>query len=71
MKDTKLIHAVVQIPSVIGRGVLVGEIILTAAHCINWSTEGGMVMGDYFVEEIETWDGKRLKVRPLAVEPVC
>lgn len=53
-----------------GRGVLVNDnIILTAAHCVDFSCEGAMVLGDYFIEDIETCSGK-LKACPLAVEPV-
>lgn len=71
IKKEKLIDAIVQISNSGGRGVLVGEIILTGAHCIKFSTEGEMVLGDFFIEEIETRSGQRLKVRPLAVEPVA
>ena len=71
MNRAKIENAVVQIPSMGGRGVLVGDIILTAAHCVNFSTDGGMVLGDYFIEEVETRCGQRLKVTPLAVEPVA
>jgi len=54
-----------------GRGVLVdGELILTAAHCVTHTIEGHMVLGDYFVQEIETSHGL-LRVQPLAVEPVA
>ena len=53
-----------------GQGVLVsGNLIITAAHCIDFKCEGQMVLGDYFIEEIKTTQGK-LKVAPLAVEPV-
>jgi len=53
-----------------GRGVLVrNSMILTAAHCVNWNCDGEMALGDYYIEEIETIRGK-LKVGPLAVEPV-
>ena len=55
-----------------GRGVLVaGGLVLTAAHCIKFDTKGGMVLGEWPPEEIETAAGRRLKVTPLAVEPVC
>jgi len=68
----KIAQATVTITQLGGRGVLVdGNMILTAAHCINYSTEGGMVLGDYFIEEIETKQGEKFKVRPMAVEPVC
>jgi len=52
-----------------GHGVLVGNMILTAAHCVTFSTEGEMVLGDFFIEEIETHQG-RVKATPLVVEPV-
>ncbi len=53
-----------------GQGVLVGSnLIITAAHCINYECEGGMVLGDYFIENIKTGESE-LKVAPLAVEPV-
>jgi len=53
-----------------GQGVLVSNnLIITAAHCINFSCEGEMALGDYFIEEIK--EGRiELKVSPLAVEPV-
>jgi hypothetical protein len=68
---TKVNDAIVQIPRAGGRGVLVGEIIVTAAHCITFKTDGSMILGDYFIEDIETRRGDRLKVKPLAVEPVA
>ena len=54
-----------------GQGVLVSSnLILTAAHCINFSFKGGMVLGDHrFFEKIKTGEGE-LIVAPLAVEPV-
>lgn len=62
--------AVVRISKKGGRGVLVdGHKILTAAHCITWECEGGMTVGDFFIEEIEMGD-KHLKVQPEIVEPV-
>src|SRR5205085_4931042 len=39
--------------------------------CVKFSTQGEMVLDGFFIEEIETRSGKRLKVRPLAVEPVA
>jgi hypothetical protein len=54
-----------------GQGVLVtGNLIITAAHCIGFKTDGSMVLGDFFIEDIETAQGN-FKVTPLAVEPVC
>jgi len=68
----RIAQSTVTITQLGGRGVLVdGNMILMAAHCINYSTEGGMVLGDYFIEEIENRQGEEFKVRPMAVEPVC
>jgi hypothetical protein len=53
------------------RGVLVaGGLVLTAAHCVDYTTAGAMVLGDYFLEELQTMRGP-IKARPLAVEPVA
>jgi hypothetical protein len=66
----KIANATVKISKKEGRGVLVrNQLILTAAHCINFNCEGYMVLGDHFIEEIETING-RLKVEVYAVEPV-
>lgn len=67
---TRVRSAIVKLPKLGGHGVLVpGGIILTAAHCINFSTTGGMALGDYFIEEIMT-DKGLIKARPIIVEPV-
>lgn len=70
-RHRKVEEAIVRISRLGGRGVLLGEVIVTAAHCISFELEGGMVLGDYYIEEIETRHGERLKVAPLAVEPVA
>jgi len=44
-------------------------VILTAAHCTNFTCEGWMVLGQYYIEEIETTAGK-FKVTPVAIEPM-
>jgi hypothetical protein len=63
--------AIVNLPRLQGRGILVGgNLVLTAAHCIDYKSDGSMVLGDYFIEEIETAQGERLKASPVAVEPV-
>ena len=50
-----------------GLGVLVtGDIIVTAAHCINSKYDGSMIQR-YFIHNIDTVSGK-LKAMPLAVE---
>jgi Trypsin-like peptidase domain len=54
-----------------GQGVLVaGGLVLTAAHCVAFTTDGTMVLGDYFIHELQTTHGP-LKVQPVAVEPVA
>ncbi len=63
--------ATVRLPRLGGQGVLVpGRFIVTAAHCIGWSAEGGMALGDDYVEEIVTADGRRLNVQVVGLEPV-
>src|SRR6266571_9540974 len=51
-----------------GQGVLVaGGLVLTAAHCVDYTTDGSMVLpvlGDSFTQEIQTTHG------PLKVHPV-
>ena len=54
-----------------GCGVLVpGGFILTAAHCVEWSATGGMALGDYCMEPVETRQGAKFMVSVCAVEPV-
>jgi hypothetical protein len=54
-----------------GQGVLVtGGFILTAAHCITWNGEGGMALGDRFIEEVTTRTGARFQVQTYLAEPV-
>jgi hypothetical protein len=65
-------RAVVQFSRNGGRGILVpGGFILTAAHCVSWSLEGGMVLGDDYLERVQTADGEELLLAVLAVEPVA
>jgi len=53
-----------------GRGVLVnGNLILTAAHCLDCSCDGSMVMSEDLPVEIKTCDGAKLLVNKIAVEP--
>ncbi len=62
--------ASVSLPRLEGRGVLVpGGVILTAAHCVSFETDGGMVLGDYHIEEVLTNKGL-IKASVIAVEPV-
>jgi hypothetical protein len=54
-----------------GRGVLVaGRLILTAAHCVMYTTEGQMALMDTFAHNIHTRHGI-LQASPIAVEPVA
>lgn len=54
-----------------GLGFLVaGGLIVTAAHCVDFDIEGQMALGDYYLQSIETSDGRRFLVSPLFVEPV-
>jgi S1-C subfamily serine protease len=48
-----------------------GGYILTAAHCVEWSAEGGMALGDYHFEPVETADGRKFLASVEAVEPVA
>ena len=55
-----------------GRGVLTTDnLILTAAHCIDFKTTGEMTLGEHFIETIRTASGEECAVRPLAVEPLA
>ena len=66
----ELDHAIVKLSELGGHGVLVpGGVILTAAHCIDFSTTGGMVLGNYFIEELKTHMGQ-IKAQAMIVEPV-
>jgi hypothetical protein len=67
----RIMQATVSLPRLGGQGVLVsGGFILTAAHCIGWSAEGGMALGDFSIEPFKTRDGKELRASVEAVEPV-
>jgi len=53
-----------------GQGVLVnGNFIITAAHCLDWNCDGGLILGEHSVEEIRA-GGNQIKVTPVAIEPV-
>jgi len=55
-----------------GQGVLVpGRVILTATHCIHWEADGGGMLGDHYLEPIETKSGATFNVAPVAVEAVA
>ncbi len=72
---TRVAAATVKFYKLGGQGVLVpGNMIVTAAHVVEWSTEGGRMTGPFtpfeFYEPVETADGSKFLVEPLAVEPV-
>jgi len=68
LKDIE--NATVTITKLGGRGVLIGNnMILTAAHCIDFEIEGGMVLGDFSIEEVKA-EETLFRVAPLYVEPI-
>lgn len=62
--------ATVRLPEKGGCGVLVGEFILTATHCIDWSGTGGMALGDVYANAIRTASGAKFRLGVAACEPV-
>jgi len=67
---TKIENATITIIKSRSQGILVrNQIILTAAHCVNYRLKGEMVLPlqNYFIEEIKTQFGN-LKVSPLCIE---
>jgi S1-C subfamily serine protease len=71
MAKSRAEKARVRLPEAGGQGVLVtGGFILTATHCIKWSGTGGMTLGDYYIENVTTKNGGRLRARPLAADPL-
>jgi len=53
-----------------GQGILINNgLILTAAHCVDFDNNGKMTLGEYYIEEIQTYQGI-LKVSPLSIEPI-
>jgi len=67
---------VLQLPERGGRAVLAAAIfdrrlcgVLTAAHCVNFGTNGEMVLGDYYLEKVQAGN-TGLTLTPFAVEPV-
>ncbi len=53
-----------------GQCVLIEDgLIITASHCVDWSNDGGMTLGDHFLSKITT-DAGILTAGISAVEPV-
>jgi Trypsin len=64
--------ATVSITGMGGRGVLVpGGFVLTAAHCVKWSTRGEMMLGEYYLETVKSKTGATFRLSVYAVEPVA
>src|SRR5262249_25563127 len=54
-------RAVVQFSRNGGRGILVpAGYILSAGHCVSWRQEGGMALGNDYLEPVRTADGHDL-----------
>lgn len=73
-ETARVVNATVHLDDKGGQGVLVpGGFILTAAHCIKWNGDGGMTLGDYYLEPepVTTKSGARFRVGPHAAEPVA
>ncbi len=65
---SKIENATVTLTNKGGLGILIrNQMILTAGHCIDYSISGEMVLGEYFIEGIETQSGN-YKVSPLCIE---
>lgn len=63
--------ATARLPRLRGQGVLIpGGKILTAAHCVGWTAEGDMVLGEPFIEPVR-FGPREFKLTPFAVESVC
>ena len=72
LKKTRdlIVSATAWLPRLKGQGVLVrGGYVLTAAHCIGWTSTGGMVLGDVWIEQVR-FGKQKLKLTPTFVEPV-
>jgi hypothetical protein len=65
----KIEKATVKLTKKGGQGILVNNhYILTAAHCIDYTLNGAMAMGEYFLEELKTHAGI-ITSAPVFVDP--
>ena len=63
-------RATVTLTGLGGRGILAaGTHILIAAHCVRWTTTGGMVLGEHYFEKVKTHDNREFRTSVYAVEP--
>jgi len=68
----RTLAATVSLADRAAQGVLVpGGFVSTAAHCVEWSTTGGMVLGDHCLENVRTKTGEGFRLSVYAVEPVA
>lgn len=68
----RIAAATVNLPTKSGQGVLVpGGFVLTAAHCVTWSAEGGMALGDHALEAVRPASGETFRAEVVAVEPIA
>jgi hypothetical protein len=72
IQKKKIEAATVSIQNTSGRGVLIfGDLVLTAAHCVNWQTEGAMMaMEDWFPEPVKPANTEPFILTPVAIEPL-
>ncbi len=67
----RVLEATVRLEDLGGQGVLIpGGFIITAAHCIKWTGQGKMALGEVDIVTITTRNGQQLKVRPCTVDHV-
>lgn len=65
----RIVSATVHLTANDGRGFLVNDgLVVTAAHCVDFECTGGMVMGDFYLENTRAAVGD-FRLSPLAVEP--
>jgi Trypsin-like peptidase domain len=68
----RVVSATVRLTKLDGQGILVpGGFILTAAHCVEWSGDGDMALGSYYVEPIRTRGGREFSADVVAVDAVA
>lgn len=72
--DAEIRAATVWLPTREGQGVLVnGDVILTAAHCIEWSPDfiDASCLGDPIRQFIETKDGRKFRGDVVFIDPIA
>lgn len=65
-------RAIVNVGTLGGRGILVrGGLFVTAAHCIQYATDGSMTLGYHYTEMVSTSFESSFRAFVFAVEPVA